>query len=138
MSGELWHPIPGHDGYEASTCGRIRSVYRVLVRSNGHTYTVRGTILKPLTIGNGYWYVCTGGLRREYVHRLVMLAWVGVPAPGIEVNHRNGNKGDNRLSNLEYVTPEQNKRHAWLNGFCDKEYRSVSDLSLDIDFYERN
>ena len=50
------------------------------------------------------------------VHRLVMMAFVGIPPRNSEVNHKNGNKHDNTLQNLEYVTHEENVKHAVKNG----------------------
>lgn len=46
------------------------------------------------------------------VHRLVMVAFAGHPPLGKQVNHKDGNPSNNRLVNLEYVTPSENTRHA--------------------------
>jgi hypothetical protein len=49
--------------------------------------------------------------KKMLVHRLVMLAFVGAPADGVQVNHIDGDKENNALVNLEYCTPIQNLRH---------------------------
>lgn len=53
-----------------------------------------------------------GKTTKYFVHRLVLLAFVGDIPPGHEVNHRNGSKTDNRLTNLEYASHQQNMQHA--------------------------
>ena len=50
------------------------------------------------------------------MHRIVAHAFLGVPAPGAEVNHLNGVKTDNRAANLEWVTSKGNKSHAVIQG----------------------
>ncbi len=72
-------------------------------------------MLKPRAAGKGYLAVgiSAGGERRNcYVHRLVAEAFMGKPpTPKHEVNHKNGDRADNRDANLEWVTNSQNKRH---------------------------
>ena len=110
---EIWKPVPGYEGfYEVSSLGRVRSVDRVIIRKNGEKRTVKGTILSPTKRKDGY---LTIGLRREgshkthKIHRIVMLAFVGEPPEGkYEVDHKDGNPENNRLSNLEYVSRKEN------------------------------
>lgn len=72
------------------------------------------------------------------VHRIVIAAFIGPAPDGLVVNHKNGVKTDNRVSNLEYVTPEENAWHAWRIGLFDgvrgeNHYRAVvtSDMLVD-------
>lgn len=108
---EIWAAIPGHEGmYEASSEGRIRRIKPVF-RGRPVPY-----VLKPLKL-NHYRTVALhkdDQQKSHLIHRLVMAAFHG-PSP-LEVNHKNGIKDDNRLENLEYVTPKQNGEHAALNG----------------------
>lgn len=50
------------------------------------------------------------------VHRLVTLSFIGLALNEFEVNHKNGNKRNNELSNLEYVSSSDNKKYGWQNG----------------------
>lgn len=50
------------------------------------------------------------------VHRLVAAAFLGESEEGHVVNHKNGDRFDNRVENLEYVTQGENVKHAWDNG----------------------
>lgn len=110
---ERWLPIPGYEGlYEVSDHGRILSSH-----PRG-----RPGFLKFCT-SRGYssveLYQREGGKvnsRRTTVHKIVMLAFIGHRSPGMQINHRNGIKTDNRLENLEYVTPSENKKHAFRTG----------------------
>lgn len=80
-----------------------------------------GRLLSQSLVSGGYWRVsaCVNG--RELtcpVHRLVAEAFLGPCPPGMCVNHKDGCKQNNYPSNLEYVTPAGNSRHAMLMGLC--------------------
>jgi len=69
--------------------------------------------IKPCRTGTGYLSVqFTQGGSRAYVHRLVAAAFVPNLTGAPHINHRNGNKQDNRADNLEWVTRSQNMKHA--------------------------
>lgn len=111
---EEWRPIPKTDGlYSASSLGRIRSE-----SVPGRTGRQRGRVLTPAVGRKGYLQFRVSMLDgSEYtirVHRAVAYAFHG-PSDQ-EVNHKDGNKLNNRPDNLEYTTCRENIRHAWANG----------------------
>lgn len=107
-----WRDIPGVPNYQASNTGLIRSVDTVVIRRNGVPHTVRGKVLSDKPTTHGYVVV---NIRRvsTKVHRLVCLVFLGPPSPGqIDVNHKDGDRGNNRLENLEWATRSRNVLHA--------------------------
>ena len=97
---EIWKPIKGYeDLYEVSSIGRVRCL----------NYMNRGEIHIKASSGLRYCQVCLtkdGKMRCFYVHRLVAEAYLPEPKEGeTQVNHKNGDKRDNRISNLEWVSP---------------------------------
>lgn len=115
---EEWREVVGRDGYEVSSYGRVRSVERVILR-RGFPAQMKGRILAQRKQNAGYMVVNLGLGYQKLVHRLVALAWIGNPPDGTEVNHIDGNKTNNRVENLEYVSRKQNMRHAQDTGLWD-------------------
>ena len=113
---EYWVPITGYEGwYEISTAGRIRSVDRVVKFKNGKgSRHYKGQILK-FRYHNGYAMVNLNKnkvMKEHYVHRLVIENFTLHPKRKPWVNHKNGVKSDNSITNLEWCTPSENNIHA--------------------------
>ena len=114
---EMWKSIDGYVGYyEVSSYGRIRSLPRKVNFINGTTRNLKGKILKHMVDINGYEYVmlaCCGEQERKFVHRLVAEAFLEQEDPSYEVNHIDGNKQNNNITNLEWVSHRQNIKHSF-------------------------
>lgn len=103
-----WCPVPGYPGYEVSPDGRVRSW---LSNAGGGRLRREPRLLRQRETLNGYLQVTLhrGGQPAFFgVHRLVAMSFIGEPPPGEVVRHRDGNKTDNRLANLQYGTYSDN------------------------------
>lgn len=110
---EEWRQVVGFEGlYEVSNLGRVKTVHRVLTRSNGAKQTVRERIRKQVTAQRGGYAMVTltNMCHRTLapVHRLVLEAFVGKRPDGMECCHIDGNPLNARLDNLRWGTPESN------------------------------
>lgn len=111
-------PVPGMAGLFVSLDGDVRLLNK------------KGDLIRPnfTVTGGGYLRItyCSG---RYYVHRLVALAYISNLRHCKYVNHKNGNKMDNRMENLEWVTPSENRRHAEATGLAKSIGEMVRKLS---------
>lgn len=102
---DMWKPVVGYEGlYEVSDQGEVRRILK-----DGRT--------RPMKIykGNKYHTVClckNGVGTTSNVHRLVAEAFIGKSEKKKEINHKDGNKHNNRADNLEWVTQRENLIHA--------------------------
>lgn len=112
---ELWKSITGYEGlYEVSTLGRVRSIERVVVNKRDREMTIKETILKPENVYNGYERVYlykNGKGVHKRVATLVYESFIGAIPEGLEIDHANGVRTDNRLENLRAVSHLDNCRN---------------------------
>lgn len=107
---EIWKDVIGYEGlYKVSNLGNVKSLDRIVPFGSTKRIVV-GKILKPVLSTSGYNKVCLP--ENMYVHRLVLMAFVGLNESKTHVNHINGIKTDNRLDNLEWVTVKENLHHS--------------------------
>lgn len=113
-----WADVPDYEGlYQVSTNGQVK-------RLGGTLRCKYDRILKQSRRPDGYMNVALskdGKSISHLVHRLVCWAFIGKQGD-YWVNHKNGDKSDNQLSNLEYVTPSENNQHAYDIGLRRKLY----------------
>jgi hypothetical protein len=128
---EIWRDIKDYEGlYQVSNLGRVRSVPRIL--QNG--MRKKGMIINP-HIRSNYVYI---GLydrvskknKSQIVHRIVAQTFITNPLNKEQVNHINGIKTDNRVENLEWVTQQENMRHAFKTGLINNSGESSGRAKL--------
>lgn len=111
---EVWRPVVGLEGrYQVSNLARIRS-FR-FAKDGSVIFKVR----KPQNDERGYGiFHFKDGVKSKSmnVHSVVAAAFLGPRKIGQHVNHKDGDKWNSRLSNLEYVSPSENTKHAYDNG----------------------
>lgn len=117
-------PIPGFDGYFATYEGEIISYKRGKREIK--------------TINHGKKGYCTIGLtpdgekyQNQRIHRMVALAWIPNPNNYPQVNHKDGNKKNNKVSNLEWADSKQQIRHAYDNNLIAMKYKPVLQADLE-------
>ena len=118
--GEQWRSVPGYEGlYEVSDLGRVWTAVRRGSTCSTGGLVRGGMIRKPVVADNGHLalQLVRDGVRRHfYVHRLVLLAFVGEPPEGHEGCHENDDPLDNRLANLRWDTRSANRHDCIRNG----------------------
>ena len=109
---ETWKPVADYEGfYEVSDKGNVRRV------PSYHCKNYR--LLKPKLTHDGYYETAlskNGKYKYIRTHRLVAMAFCDKQEHANEVNHIDGNKRNNNANNLEWVTPSENQKHAYMTG----------------------
>lgn len=138
---EIWKDVVGYEGlYQVSNLGRVRNIKRL-------------NILKPHYDGqHRYLQVClckNGHPKNLLLHRVVAKTFIPSELDNLEVNHKDGNKTNNNVDNLEWCTRSENLEHAVNNGlvesqckirrsvqvWCDDEVLNFSDMKSCCEFF---
>ena len=106
---EQWKPVLGYeDCYAVSDRGQVKRTANFGSRSKGLLAA------RPKYDGYVTYHLCRDGIRKDApAHRMVWEAFNGPIPAGMQINHLNGIKGDNRLENLEVCSQSQNLQHAY-------------------------
>lgn len=104
---EIWKDVKGFDGYEISNLGNIKRNGRLLKLSAWNQYKT----IRLRTESNE---------KTVYIHRLVAMAFIPNPENKPMINHIDGNKLNNTVSNLEWCTRQENEIHAWKHGLKER------------------
>lgn len=149
MENEIWKAAVGYEGkYEVSNFGRVRSLPRYVRNSVGSKTFVEGKLLTPCKDKAGYLRIILSDKNYKKklwtVHRLVALAFLDNPSNLPVVNHKDENKENNRVDNLEWCTQSYNlsyndgqrKRrerkiamYDKVTGACIKTFNSINEAS---------
>jgi len=125
---EIWREIKNYEDYEVSNLGRVKSLARTIIYSNGRVVSYKEKFLKPGVCRCGYLSV---GLYKDtkvktkMIHQLVAESFLNHKPDGMKlvVDHMNNVKTDNRLENLQVITNRENSSKDKKNG--SSEYIGV-------------
>ncbi len=127
---EKWNDIVGYEGhYQISNFGRVRSVDRTEMNVNGINRKLKGSLKSTYTDRTGYVLVTLSKNNENKVyplHRLVAQAFIPNPNDLDEVNHKDRNRKNNFLSNLQWCTSRENTHHARTKMKSSSKYVGVS------------
>ena len=125
MHTEMWKPVKGYES-------------RYLVSNKGRVYSnIKEKLLKPQKNEKGYLSVeLRGGPKRKVkkIHRLVAEAFLKNPLSRTEINHKDGNKENNTVENLEWSTRSENLTHAYSSGLKKQKTTAVNMFKVNGDF----
>lgn len=122
---EIWKDVKGYEGrYKVSNLGNVKSLIGRKER-----------VLRPLNQSKGYYKVILynkGNRENRCIHRLVAESFISNPENKIDVNHKDGNKHNNNVSNLEWNTRSENMKHAYRIGIISISKKQSEDFKKRI------
>jgi DNA-binding transcriptional regulator YiaG len=134
MQKEIWKPVKNYEGlYEVSNFGRMRSLPKEWMAGwNSVTRSHKGFLLKPGKGRDGYLSVSLskeGKIKHHSVHRIVLQSFIGESV--LDCNHKDGDKENNYLNNLEYCSTSENIKHAYRTGLKSNKGEKGSAAKLN-------
>ena len=118
LESEQWRAVEGYPGYEVSNLGRVRKNGKLTPLHRAGKGYLRTTLQKD------------GKQKQDYIHRIVAKAFIPNPENKPTVNHIDGDKDNNRVSNLEWATYLENNLHAIKNHLHRHYTRRVKQYDL--------
>ena len=115
-TGENWVVVDGFEDYKVSSSGRVYSMPKMMLLGNTFKRKL-GSFVGFVNAPNGYLRVSLRNSayhnKKLFTHVIVAKAFIPNPDNKPQVNHKNGNKRDNRVDNLEWVTAQENLIHSY-------------------------
>jgi hypothetical protein len=131
---EQWKDIPDYEGlYQVSDLGRVKSLEKTLIK-NKIKCVYKALIKKPHISKRGYWEIglCKNSLGiTKKIHRLIAISFIDNPKNHPQVNHIDGNRLNNIISNLEWVNNRENSCHRVKSSNWTSKFTGVSYFKRD-------
>lgn len=138
---EIWKDVFGWEGYyQVSHTGEVRSLDREIVYPNGSIRKQKGKVLSQGINNYGYAQVVFSKNQKKQnkrVNRLVAETFHSLKRGCFEVNHKDGNKLNNHINNLEWCSSTENNRHALKTGLRSMKTGKLISPSKQV-FYVTN
>ena len=134
METEIWKKYPEIEKLEVSSFGRVRTLDRVVPREK-HTLFIKGRVLKQHDTGHGYMQVhfrVDGKHVLKLVHRLVAQTFIQNPNDLPEINHKDSDRANNNVSNLEWCSRSYNQKYRDKFGISNTELRGHPVFAINL------
>jgi hypothetical protein len=135
---ETWKKVDGYENYEISNYGNLRSLDNVVhfIRiGKPHTVFKKGMLRNKEMCKNGYvrYSLCVGNKKVQFsAHRLVAKAFIPNPKNKPDINHKDSNRGNNFVGNLEWATEKENIQHALKLGRYDHTRKKGEEHHMSV------
>jgi len=132
---EIWKSHPEYAGIEVSNLGRVRTLDMVVVSNGRGTYPVKGRVLKQSKDSYGYPGLSIkvdGKWTTKKVHRLVAQTFISNTNGFPMVNHKDGNRANNHIDNLEWCTVSYNNQYREKFGISNTESQGHPVFAINL------